>query len=105
MALRQRRQCSSPPAVSYSLQITLARAANSGCVNMGAGFSCYKVRADIGANKPMRKTGTDKAVQLLARAAYASQRETAKDDIASASTPGGQARRRHTVLGVDCLKL
>ena len=71
----------------------------------GRRFSCYKVRADIGRKTSTRRRGTDKAVQLLARAAYASQREMAKDDVASAPTSGGQARRRPTVLGVERLKL
>jgi len=68
-------------------------------------FSCYKVRKDVGGKRPMRKKGTDKAVQLLARASYASQREMAAVDLASASTLGAQPRKRLTVFGVDRLKL
>ena len=71
----------------------------------GRRFSCYKVRADVGRKTPSRRRGTDKAVQLLARAAYASQLKMAQDDMASASTPGGQARSRCTVLGVDRSRL
>ena len=70
----------------------------------GRRFTCYKVRKDKASRRPGRKKGTDRAVQLLARAAYKTQCDMAKADGARASTPGREPARR-TVFGVERAKL
>ena len=70
----------------------------------GRRFTCYKVRKDKGSRKPQRRKGTDRGVQVLARAAYQTQCDMAKSDAARTST-SGKVPRRQTVLGVDRAKL
>ena len=70
----------------------------------GRRFTCYKVRKDKGSRRPQRRKGTDRGVQLLARAAYKTQCTMAEVDHARASKLG-KPPRRQTVLGVDRAKL
>ena len=70
----------------------------------GRRFTCYKVRKDKACRRPERKKGTDRAVQLLARAAYKTQCDMATEDAARASTLGREPARQ-TVFGKDRAKL